>query len=402
MFKTLDELGGCWPTHPQELLLKAAVLHGETAISAWKEWISSVDIERLDWGSYRLIPLLYQNLSELGVDDPIMKRLKGVYRYTWCKNQVLFGAMSRFLPSFSEAGINTMVLKGPALVLLHYGDYGLRPMDDFDILVPTERATDAINLLKEHGFVPVKEKSPETILPKRHSTPFRNSSQLNLDLHWHIFEDTASGADDSDFWDAAVPVTVNGVSSCALNPADQMLHAFVHGIKWNAAPPFRWIADAMTIVKTSGNEIDWGRLVEKARKCRFVLPVRDGLVYLQEEFGANVPKDILQALHSEPVTNKERILYDVQVRPYNKYGRNRMLFIQTQFERYLVVEQSDQQKNKLVRFLNFIKIFWKVDNYWKIPFYAIGKSIRRVFLIGHWYKSHNSAESITIRSDGSK
>ncbi len=370
MYKTLDELGGCWPTHSQELLLKAAVLRGDAALSAWKEWISSVDIEHLDWGSYRLIPLLYQNLSDLGVDDPIMKRLKGVYRYTWCKNQVLFGAMSRFLPSFSEAGIETLALKGPSLVLLHYGDYGLRPMDDFDILVPTEKAADAIDLLKKHGFVPVKEDSPETILSKRHSTPFRNSNQCNLDLHWHIFEDSVLGTDDNDFWKNAVTASVNGVSIYALNPTDEMLHAFVHGIKWNAAPPFRWVADVMAILKTSEKEIDWSRLVEKAREYRFILPVRDGLAYMQEEFGVYVPKEIIKILHNEPVTRKEHILYDVQIRPYNEYGLNRMMFIWEEYQRYLKTEEGSAGIFKIVSFFKFIKRGWRVDNYWKIPFYG--------------------------------
>ena len=396
------ELGGCWPTKSQELLLKAAVLQDGAALAAWNEWTARVDIERLDTGSYRMLPLLYHSLNQLGVETSEMKRLKGVYRYAWCKNQILFHNMADLLRAFSAAGIETMLLKGVALVLLHYGDYGLRPMDDFDVLVPTEKATEAIALLKSRGFFPVKEDSPEAILPKRHSTPFRNAAQLSLDLHWHIFEEPVSGTDDGDFWKNAVPVTVNGVSTFALGPTDEMLHAIEHGIRWNMAPPFRWVADVMAILKSSENEIDWHRLVEKAKAYRFVLPVRDGLDYLRNEFDAPVPEDIIRALKNEPVSKKERILYDVQVRPYNKYGRNRMMSIWTQFERYLVTEQGDQENNIIVRFLNFIKIFWEVDDYWKIPFYAIGKSIRRIFLIGYWYKSHNKGDSAPIRSDVSK
>jgi Uncharacterised nucleotidyltransferase len=382
MNPTLEALGGCWPTTSQELLLKAALLRDDDARAAWKEWMSRVDIERLDTGSYRVLPLLYRRLNELGIENSEMKRLKGVYRYAWCKNQILFHNMSEVLQEFNNAGIKTMVLKGAALVLVHYGDYGLRPMDDCDVLVPTEKATEAINLLKKIGFVPVQEDSPETILQKRHSTPFRNDSGFSLDLHWHIFEDPVSGTDDSDFWDVAKPIQVNGVATCVLCPTDEMLLAFEHGIKWNRAPPFRWVADVMAILKTSEKDIDWDRLVVKAREFRFILPVRNGLEYMRKEFGVVVPKEILTVLHEEPVSKKELNLYDVRVRPYNKYGRNRILYIWEHYQRYLVTEEDGRKK--VGSFFRFIKKFWNLEEYWKIPFYAIGKALRRVYTIRFW------------------
>jgi Uncharacterised nucleotidyltransferase len=387
MYKRLDELGGCWPTHLQELLLKAALFRGDAALSAYKEWISSVDIENLDWGSYRLLPLLYHNLNGLGINDPVMKKLKGVYRYTWFKNKMLFAEMSRLLQLFSEAGIKTMALKGPALVLVHYRDCGLRPMDDFDVLVPTERATDAIDLLRKNGFVPFKEDSPETILSKRHSTPFRSASQLNMDLHWHLFEDPVSEHDDSDFWNAAVPIMVNGVASCALNPTDQLFHAFVHGIRWNSAPPFRWIADMMTVLKTSENKIDWNRLLTKAREHRVVLTVESGVSYMQKTMGISVPQDVLQGLRDTPVSRREAVLYDVQTRPYNKFGMNRLLYLRELYRKYLHTEVGEGLKNKLLSFPDFLKKFWKIDSYWKIPVCAISKSFGRISQMARYEKT---------------
>lgn len=386
MNQALEELGGCWPTPSQELLLKAALMRGNDALGAWQEWMSRVDIERLDTGSYRMLPLLYHRLNELGTDDPEMKRLKGVYRYTWCKNQVLFHNMSDLLRAFSAAGIETMVLKGTALVLLHYRDLGLRPMDDFDILVPTKKAVEAINLLRESGWVPVKEDRPETILPKRHSTPFRSASQLSVDLHWHLFEERVSGTSDDDFWADAVPAKVNDVSTCALNPTDQLLHTFVHGIRWNSAPPFRWIADGMAILNTSESQIDWKRLLAKAQEHRVVLPVRDGLDYMQKTLGISVPPDVIQALRNASVSKGEVVLYDVQTRPYNKYGMNRLLFIWVQYKRYLKTEVGFRAQDKLLSFPKFIKRFWNVESYWKIPFYALFKPLRRILRIGKWHQ----------------
>jgi len=112
--------GGCWPTWRQELLLRAALLRGKEAIAAWREWKSSVDVDRLDQGSRRLLPLLYRNLRAHGVEDPLMNSFKGIYRLTWYKNQMAFHKMTSLLRSFHHAGIETMLLKGAALVMLHY------------------------------------------------------------------------------------------------------------------------------------------------------------------------------------------------------------------------------------------------------------------------------------------
>jgi len=41
------------------------------------------------------------------------------------------------------------------LTLLHYKDYGIRPMNDIDILVHPEYAEQAVYLLREAGWIPI-------------------------------------------------------------------------------------------------------------------------------------------------------------------------------------------------------------------------------------------------------
>ena len=87
-----------FPTREQELLLRAALLQGEPALQAWQDCKAQVNLEQeLDMGSYRLMPLLYRNLRTLGVDDPLMGKLRGIYGREWYKNQMLFRAMAEVL-----------------------------------------------------------------------------------------------------------------------------------------------------------------------------------------------------------------------------------------------------------------------------------------------------------------
>ena len=385
--------GGCWPTPTQELLLKAALLRGKDSLEAWEEWISREDIELLDTGSWRMLPLLYRNLSEQGVTHPAMVKLKGVYRYIWCKNQVLFHNMSSLLKKFHEAGIETMTLKGAALVLVHYKDYGLRPMDDFDVLVPTSKAIQAVDILEKSGWVPEKGFSPD-VMKKLPGAPFRYSAQLSLDLHWHVLDQGMSETADDDFWNDAISTRVVDVSTYALNPTDQLLHAFAHGIRWNYIPPFRWVADVCTILETSEREIDWNRLMAKTREFRVILPVRDGLGYLQKTFGVTFPSDVMQALQNENVPRQEKLGYDVHTRPHNKYGKKRLLFIWVRYQRYLSREVGTGFKDRLLSFPEFFKKTWRVEKYREIPIYIIKSSVKYIFQMIYWHMPPKVKEKI--------
>jgi hypothetical protein len=186
-----DQTGGCWPTAQQELLLRAALLPGAAAQAAWQQWRTEVDVEEdhLDLGSFRLLPLVYHNLHKQGIDDPLMGRLKGMHRRAWVMNQLQFQACTQVLQSFHAAGIATLVLKGAALLCRYYPDQGVRPMGDFDVLVPKRQVVQAIEVLDQLGWQPVghpREGLTPDYFAIRHAQGFANPTGRQLDLHWHV------------------------------------------------------------------------------------------------------------------------------------------------------------------------------------------------------------------------
>jgi hypothetical protein len=374
---TTANKGSCWPTKEQELLLRAALLQGSAAIAAWHEWESNVDIDQLDQGSQRLLPLLYRNLRSHKVETPLMGRFKGVYRATWYKNRTAFHDMAVLLDAFHDAGIQTLILKGAALVLLHYKDHGLRPMSDFDILVPTEQAPAAMNLLVKLGWRP-KQKPLKAFsdgyFSFRHGHEFQDSAGRQLDLHWHaLLECCYTGADD-DFWDSAVLTKLHGMSTYALNPTDQLLHVCVHGAEWNPIPPFRWVADAMIIMNTSQAEIDWDRFIAQAQKRRLILQLEGALSYLQNLLNAPIPPTVLQSMRSMTVSRIERMEYQARTRLSGLTGvtaRNCFCYL-----------RSSQSKKStalrtLVGFPRFLQHVWALDHLWQVPLYAVSKVGKR-------------------------
>ncbi|MGH7792702.1 MAG: nucleotidyltransferase domain-containing protein, partial [Thermodesulfobacteriota bacterium] len=358
-----------------------ALLQGEEAISAWEKWKVVVDFEQLDPGSHNLLPLLYNNLGTLGIKDPLMKKLKGIYRQTWYKNQLSIHRLGSLLNYFHRLGIETMVLKGAALTPLYYRNHGLRPMSDIDVLVPSKKASEAINALIESGWTP-ESQSPESQIPVAHGTEFRSTSGQIIDLHWHVLHECRRVEVDDRFWRRAIIIKLNNVSTHALSPTDQLLHILVHGIKWNPDPPFRWVADAMTIINAAQSEIDWDTLSREAKEYRLILPVRLGLGYLRSKFNASIPQAILETIQNTPASKMERIEHSYKT---GNYLRKPLGYMPILWFDYSRLEGNKALLLKLAGFPEYLRLFWGAESFWQLPRHAISMTARKIRSIKDYY-----------------
>ncbi len=357
--------GGCWPTPQQEQLLQAALSQGPRGLGAWQEWKSQVEMDDVDYGSQRLFPLLYQNLVRQDVHDPMMERLKSVYRKTWFENQVLYHRMGAVLQSFHQLGIETVILKGAALAPLYYKDRGLRPMLDFDILVHPKDVPHAIELLGRLGWHNSKlDRAPlDLVIRFGHALEFFDRNKQQLDLHWHVLREACwPGADDA-FWAASEPMDLDGVPTRRLSPTDELLHTAVHGVSWNVVPPFRWVADAVMILNSSAAEIDWNRLVTQAEGRRLTLPLRAALSYLSRSQDAPIPPAVLAELNRYSPGRLERIEYRVQTGPdVETIGwLPRLLFW------YVRLARDASWWQKIGGFPLFLQSFLELPHPWQLP-----------------------------------
>jgi len=363
------------------MLLKAALLTGNQALDAWQRWKLMVDIDRLDQGSHRLLPKLYHNLKAELPGDPLMGRLKGVYRQTWYKNQLLFHHTATVLHSLHQASIETITLKGAALVVVNYQDEGLRHMDDFDVLVRPEQALIAMQVLKDSGWQSDYQ-SPDALLTYEHAAEFRDSAKRKIDLHWRAIWEGRRSISEDDFWEAAVKIKVAGVETLALYPSDQLLHVCVHGANWNVVPPLRWVADAMTIIQSS-SPVDWGRLVEQAEKRELTLLMHETLAYLQGLLGAPVPSVVLQSLRATPFSYREKLFF--QTRTSSHIALRRLPVLWHWYESFRLASTDDSTTRRLVHLLKYFQSLWHLEHFWQVPLHIAYKGARALVHIPYWY-----------------
>ncbi|WP_265596311.1 nucleotidyltransferase family protein [Verrucomicrobium sp. BvORR106] len=299
--------GGCWPTPGQTLLLRAALLEAGPALSAWEEWKAVNDLDYLEAGTFRLMGLLYRNLVRVGVDaaDPLLPRLKGIYRNFWTKNQMVLGRKAAVLKALAAREIPCMLLKGAGLTLTVYRDHGVRPMDDFDLLVPLSRVGEAMDVLEGLGWHS-QVHSPRDLPASIHACSFKDDSNAAIDLHWRLCHLPAGKDFDRTLWEGRQSLELHGEPAGVPCATDQFLHTCAHGPQYKSVSPVRWIADAYFLVQQAGRQIDWRRVAEHAPAIGAVQGVQGTLDYLQKHLEVEVPAEAFRRMGELRPTFQER------------------------------------------------------------------------------------------------
>lgn len=355
----------CWPTPEQDLLLEAALGSGRPAVAAWHAWTGAVNLDDIDPGSYRLIPLLYSNLVRNGVQDSVLQKYKGVYRNAWYRNQVLFNRLAGILSLFRAEKIQTMLVKGVALATLYYSRIGMRPMSDADVLIRPDDLSRATAILNAHGW--------QCAHPAPHAASFTHPDGFSIDLHWRLTVEHSYGDSDAAFWKRAESTEFLGIPTQTLSPADHLLHACAHGARGCQVPPLRWLADAAAIIKKRP-DLDWAQLVSSTEELDLVLPVRDTLDYLRSQ-RFDIPEPFYSRLKNSLVSAEELKSYRIRCQSYQTGAE---IFRLMWFD----YKRSCRAQNRLPRltgFPDFLRTIWVLRSSWEVPVFIIRKGIKRLF-----------------------
>jgi hypothetical protein len=350
------------------VLLRAALLDAEQAVDAWRDWRRDRDIEEVeatDPGSRSLLPLVWRNLSEQAPGEELPERLRASYQETWAHNQFLASRGGEVIQALRDAGLDAIVLKGAALSVLHYRDWGVRPMEDVDVMVRTHQVSAAADALREAGWNPASSDF-DRLIPVRHGETFHGSGGGLFDLHWHALRWPAR---EDDFWEAAVPLEIGGANALGLAPADQLLHVCVHAATPHPWPQVRWIADAMTILASTNGQLDWDRVVDRTRQRDVSISMAISLDFLAETFPGSVPGEVLREIRGIRAGLSERLGYWATTLPPPNPART-FFFHWDQYQR---AKKIDFDGHGRVGFVGFVLRWREVENVWQFPKHLRGR-----------------------------
>jgi hypothetical protein len=309
----------------QTLLLRAALLPVVQALPAWQTWCMQTDIEHThpDFGSFRLLPLVWRNLHEAVPDAPLMGRLRGIHRHTWAANQARIAAIDKVLRDLVGAGIEALLLEDGAMLAAYYGDPGLRALNEGVVLVHPEQARLALQTLIQAGwqmgkFCPAS--LPEEYSEFVHAGALTNAAGQRIRVQWRLIAHDRRGHADDEVWATARSGEL-GECPARVPAPEALLFGLVDALASSVpARVLPGLADLWMLLRDQDS--DGAHLAEVAHTRRI-----DCLLRLAFEFLSGladetpVPPAALSALAALPPSPTERAICTALSRPATRWNR---------------------------------------------------------------------------------
>jgi Uncharacterised nucleotidyltransferase len=337
------------PDEGRDALMSAALDPPDGALESWRRWERSGADARTDPVARRWLPLIGHNLRDAPVDTRERALFVEARRHAWASNLRLLDAAHPALESLAAAGIRTMLLKGAVLVNPPYGEPGLRPIGDVDVLVEPVHARAATHILEELGWVAWRGYSERDLL-LAHGLDLWKPPHGALDVHWYLLAECCWAGADLGVWRRALPMRSVTSTTFVPAPADLLLHICVHGLRWSPVHAGHWVADAVRIIQTSGARLDWDIVTNEAGRRRLGLQMMHALRVVRERGHVDVPQAVIDALEQQPVSWRDRLECRFKGRPVVSLGG--LFVIWTAWRRSAAAARTDgKQPPSWTRFL---------------------------------------------------
>lgn len=194
----------------------------------------------------------------------------------------------RLCEAFDAAGVDVLVLKGPAVAHTMYPDPSWRPFGDLDVLVRTRDWRTACALLPELGY---RRKFPEPRLGfvERfgHTAAHRSDEGFEVDLHRTLVGGPFGlWMEPEELFDQTGTFDLGGRSLRRLDDTALLMHGLVHASLGHRPPlllPLRDVVQAAV-----WGEIDRGRLADWGRRWRLGVVYEHASRAVEEALGSPV------------------------------------------------------------------------------------------------------------------
>lgn len=273
--------------------------------------------EDVDWASltgtafrHGVMPLLYQSLHATcpeAVPKGMLRQLRAHFYANVERNLFLTGELLNLLNLLEAHRIPAVPFKGPVLAASVYGNLALRQFGDLDILVHRRDVLRAKTLLLSQGYW--QERPPPQLtsaqeaarLRSHHEYTFvRDDGAVVVEIQWGVTQRLdCFPLDVERVWGRLETVSLSGTTVFNLSSEDLLLILCAHGVKhyWER---LIWICDIAELVRARP-QMDWGRVMEQARRLRSERTLYLSLHLASDLLGATLPTEILSRIQADPM-----------------------------------------------------------------------------------------------------
>ncbi len=300
---------------PPDLIVRdlAALLmcYGPALDVDWRELLVAAG----EQGVEGLLYIALRALQAKSISPELLAALENTYRRTQVRNITLREELRSVLERLAAAGIPAIVLKGAALVELVYGDIGLRPMCDVDLLVRLEHAKLAETLMHEAGYSRAgkPEVTPGFDRMFRINTPLQSPAPFGnmVEIHWRLSAPLfiSRSVDYTAVWERAAPVTLAGQPAYALGAEDWVLHLAVHTFYSHRQIRLLNLVDLDRLVRYFDERLDWDKMLEIGESFHWLPALAAVLPQALYLFGTPIPDDVIRTAEAYKLPEFDRRLF---------------------------------------------------------------------------------------------
>jgi hypothetical protein len=375
---------GVIPNEKQTLLLKACLLSAELSNRSFQLWLAALGIDlmqaqlqssiglpqvydQLDLGSQRLLSLLYKHFSNLRISHPVVQKLSGYYKYVWYRNNLLKSRMLALVTELNAIAVESVLIKGIALIEKYYPDYGMRPTLDLDIVIHPQDIVNASDLLLSKGWKSRLGDPYQVTKSQLHAHTFYHGD-IELDLHFNFSGFSLSEKTEKTFWDHA---TLQEQGYKILRPAHELYITILHAYQWNITAPIRWVADS-TILISQFDDNEWtefGRVFESENADVHCQAIN----YLFENGFVNIEGKVLDLLRRKR-TNQvidSQIIYALTSPDMSAFVTPARVWSKAKYHNKSFV-------NRVKALLDHYVYVWSMESYWSVLPKALLKLVDKI------------------------
>lgn len=277
----------------EQLILALSGIHGSAASlkkagDLFHRYGASIDYRRvLKLAAMNGVsPLLYRNVRTLqGIPDMVLNELRRAYLGTLKENSGKTAEVMRILSSLRANGIEAIPLKGPVASDIVFGDPGLYPSGDIDILVRPADLERTRQVLLQEGYGD-SAMNPEDMRRSDYHLILEKERSV-VEVHWKLtfryFEIPPEF-----WWEDVRRVKYQGAEVLVLSPERYLLYA-IFRLYRHAFRPLRFLVFVDGLIERYREELDWARLLIFADTFRMGRLVIFTLRLLQELLGVGIP-----------------------------------------------------------------------------------------------------------------
>jgi hypothetical protein len=344
--------GSFWPSRTQELLLATGLAQPADGLVAWKELQPGFELTKLEIGTIGVLPLVYRVVAGALPENPLLPRLKGIYRSTWVKNNLLSERLRELMSEFEDADTELVMIGSLAAAVRFYPELALRPTTALDFLIRPESVRAAVRALGRLGFSAPHALAPERLRELTLSNAQGESCVLRTAAPFEL------SGEEKRLRANSVSVEVGNRVVRALAPEDDLLLACVLGARTKPVRSVQWLVDIVQIARRDPGSLDWARIVELGRARGQALRLRQTFEYLSGVVGLEVPAQ----LHGISIPARERLAYACAGARVGPLGT-----LPQALAEHLADSRDRSPVRAAAEFPGFLRARWQLEHGWQLP-----------------------------------